>query len=152
MTTKRQGPGFLLLAHCGHLLDECQRELLTPLGIHAGQARVLHALNRMGQASQRSLAKEFHISAASMSQMTKRLIGNGLVETQDNPKDGRASLLSLTPEGEVLLAKVFDVWAEVDQIVIDAIGEDNATQLFANAHGLRDALGGRAPGSKEKRL
>ncbi|MEP0454506.1 MAG: MarR family winged helix-turn-helix transcriptional regulator, partial [Roseibium sp.] len=91
--TGKKGPGFLLLAHCAHLLDERLRVLLKPLGLHAGQARVLHALNRMGKASQRQLADEFNVTPASMSQMTKRLINNGFIEVHSDPDDRRTSIL-----------------------------------------------------------
>lgn len=143
----KQGPGFQLLTHISHLLDDRLRELLKPLDIHAGQARVIHALGRMGTASQRDLAREFNIAPASMSQMTKRLISGGFIQVQSDPNDKRASILSLTEKGDLLLEDVFAVWQQVDRIVMDAIGQDDAEQFFAQSMRLRNALGGRTPGS-----
>ncbi|MBS8261078.1 MarR family transcriptional regulator [Roseibium polysiphoniae] len=144
----KKGPGFLLLAHCAHLLEERLRVLLKPLGLHTGQARVLHALNRMGKASQRQLADQFNVTPASMSQMTKRLINNGFIEVHSDPDDRRTSILLLTAKGQDLLTRVFAVWDQIDQIVIAEIGADHAEQLFTNSRNLRNALGGRAPGTK----
>ncbi|MFC5583809.1 MarR family winged helix-turn-helix transcriptional regulator [Nitratireductor kimnyeongensis] len=121
------------------------RELLRPFGLHAGQARVIHALGRVEEASQRQLAIEFSVTAASMSQMTKRLIDNGFIQFRKNPQDKRAAILSLTVEGKSLRDKIVAVWWEVDQIIVDAIGAESAEQLFARSGKLRDILGGKAP-------
>lgn len=145
MARERQGAGFHLLLHSTHLLEERLRERLRPFGLHAGQARVIHALGRVDEASQRQLSSEFNVTPASMSQMTKRLVSNGFIQVRDDPQDKRSTLLSLTDKGRQLRDEVVAVWQEVDQIVIAAIGADNAEQLFAQSGRLRDALGGRAP-------
>ncbi len=148
MYTSDIKPGFHPLLHSTHLIEERLRDLLKPLGIHGGQARCLHALDHMGEASQRMLAAEFNVSAASMSEMTKRLINNGFIEIRDNPDDKRASILSLSEKGHDLLQQVYDIWMEIDQIIINAIGGERAEQLFADSFALRNALGGKAPGRK----
>ncbi|MCG3267296.1 MarR family winged helix-turn-helix transcriptional regulator [Yoonia sp. I 8.24] len=145
MQIVKQGARFHLLMHSTHLLEDRLRVLLKPLGLHAGQARFIHALGRIGEASQRQLSSEFNITPASMSQMTKRLINNGYIQLRRDPKDKRTAILSLTEKGEQLLDEVVAIWQEVDQIVVDAIGAENADQLFAQSGNLRDALGGRAP-------
>ena len=141
--------------HSTHLLEDCLRELRKPLGLHAGQARFIHALGRVGEASQRQLSSEFNVTPASMSQMTKRLVKNGFIQLRDDPHDKRSTILSLTDKGRQLRDEVVAVWQDVDQIVIDAIGAKNAEQLFAQSGNLRDALDGRAPmtdrGSSPKR-
>lgn len=146
MDVKEQPPGFHLLAHSAHLIEDRQRRMLRPLGLHAGQARVLHVLSDKGEASQRMLADQFDVSAASMSEMTKRLIANGFIQSRPSPEDGRSSLLSLTPKGRKLAQQVFEVWRALDELIADAIGAERAGRLFADSMALRDALGGRAPG------
>lgn len=145
MNAKRQGAGFHLLLHSTHLLEERLRKLLKPLGLHAGQARFIDALGRVGEASQRQLSAEFSVTPASMSQMTRRLIDNGFIQLRDDPQDRRAVILSLTDKGEQLGNEVVAIWQEVDRIIIDAIGAENAEQLFTQSGKLRDALGGKAP-------
>lgn len=147
MQGEKGKPGFLLFSHCSHLLDDRLRKLLNPLGIHASQARFIHALSQMGDTSQRELALVFDITPASMSQMTKRLIDNGYVQLRSDKNDRRISILSVTTEGEQLLEKVYETWEDVDKIIIDAIGAEKAKQLFTLSRELRDALGGKAPGT-----
>ncbi|KZX98233.1 hypothetical protein A3753_12480 [Sulfitobacter sp. HI0082] len=149
MKQEKQRAGFHLLVHSVHLLDDRLRELLAPLGIHAGQARIIHGIHRMGEASQRQLADQFNVTPASMSQMTKRLINNGFIKVRPDPSDKRSSLVSLTSEGEMLLNQIIEVWKKVDDIIIDAIGARNAEQLFSQSLKLRDTLGGKAPGTKD---
>lgn len=145
MSAEKQGAGFHLMFHSTHLLEDRLRELLKPLGLHAGQARFIHALGRVGEATQRQLSSEFNVTPASMSQMTKRLVKNGFIELRADPLDKRSTLLSLTDKGWQLLDEVVAVWKDVDQIVIDAIGAENAQQLFMQSGNLREALNGKAP-------
>lgn len=151
MQEVRQGAGFHLLFHSTHLLEDQLRELLRPLGVHPGQARVLHALGRLKEASQRHLASEFNVTPASMSQMTKRLIKNGFIELRNDPQDKRSAILSLTDKGWQLRDEVVAVWQRLDQVVINAIGAENANILFAQSRALRDAMGGRAPMTKHEK-
>lgn len=150
MQEERKGPGFNLLLHSTHLLEDRLRELLKPLGLHAGQARFIHALGRVDQATQHQLCSEFNVTPASMSQMTKRLINNGYIQSQSDPKDRRSSILSLTDKGRQLRNEIISVWWDVDQLIIDAIGVENANQLFEQSEKLRDALGGDAPMTKRE--
>ncbi len=145
MNAKKQGAGFHLLLHSTHLLEERLRNFLKPLGLHAGQARFIDALGRVGEASQRQLSAEFSVTPASMSQMTRRLIDNGFIQLRNDPQDKRAAILSLTDKGKQLRYEVVSIWQEVDQIIIDAIGAENAEQLFTQSGRLRDALGGKTP-------
>ncbi|QPM92318.1 MarR family winged helix-turn-helix transcriptional regulator [Pseudooceanicola algae] len=145
MQTRTQGAEFHLLLHSTHLLEVRLRELLKPLGLHAGQARFIHALGRMEEASQRQLSSEFNVTPASMSQMTKRLISNDFIQLRKDPKDKRAAILSLTEKGRHLRDQIIAVWQEVDRIIIEAIGAENAEQLFTQSRNLRAALNGKAP-------
>ena len=151
MQKVRQGAGFHMLFHSTHLLEDQLRELLRPLGVHPGQARVIHALGSLKEASQRHLASEFNVTPASMSQMTKRLIKNGFIELRNDPQDKRSAILSLTDKGWQLRDEVVAVWQRLDQVVINAIGAENANILFVQSRALRDALGGRAPMTKHEK-
>ncbi|RJE78998.1 MarR family winged helix-turn-helix transcriptional regulator [Paracoccus sp. JM45] len=152
MSETLQGAGFHLLLHSTHLLDEHLRELLKPFDLHPGQARFIHALGRLKEASQRHLASEFNVTPASMSQMTKRLIANGFIQMRHDPKDKRATLLSLSDKGWHLRDQVLEVWQQVDRIICNAIGPENAEQLFLQSGRLRDSIGGRAPLTKHGKL
>lgn len=141
-----QGFNFHFLLHAAHLLEERLRTRLAPLGIHPRQARVLDALGRRSEASQVTLAKEFGLTAASMSTMTARLLEAGLIERQVDERELRSNVLRLSKRGKALLKAIYREWREMDREIIEAIGPENAEKLAELTFQLRNALGGFTPG------
>ena len=137
---------FHLHLHFAHLLEERLRSRLAPLGIHPRQARILDALARMGQASQVKLAREFGLTAASMSTMTSRLLAAGLVERHVDAHEQRSNVLRLTRRGNSLLARIYAEWQAIDREIIEVIGDENAARFAALSCQLRNAFGGSTPG------
>lgn len=139
---------FHYLLHAAHLLEERLRARLMPLGVQPRQARVLDALERMGAASQVDLADAFGLTAASMSTMTSRLQKAGLITRRRDRSERRSNVLKLTDKGQDLLKAIYEAWRETDGDVADLIGVDKADQLGELTYQLRNALGGRTPGSE----
>jgi DNA-binding MarR family transcriptional regulator len=142
----KQGFAFHAHLHSGHLLEEHLRTRLTGLGISPRQARVLDAMERMGPVSQVALAQTFHLTAASMSTMTTRLIKAGLIEKARDPESARGNLLTLSARGRKALAAVYDAWTEMDRLIESLLGQPKAHSLATLTRELRDALGGMPPG------
>ena len=142
----RQGFAFHAHLHSGHLLEEALRSRLSGMGISPRQARVLDALDRMGPVSQIELARAFHLTAASMSTMTSRLIDAGLIEKSRNPDTTRSHRLTLSARGRETLTVVYAVWADMDRLLETLLGETRARRLAELTRELRDALGGHPPG------
>ncbi|MGH1483442.1 MAG: MarR family winged helix-turn-helix transcriptional regulator [Geminicoccales bacterium] len=131
--------------HAATLLEKRVESLLRPTGIRHRQALILDALQRIGPTSQRHLAKQFDITAGSMSTMTERLVSLGFITQKTNPENRRSDILELTPSGHAILEKVLDVWREADGMIIAALGKDRAEHFIALATELRNALGGSEP-------
>lgn len=142
----RQTNIFHYVLHSAALLEERLRARLEPLGITPRQARVLVAMSRMGPVSQITLGQEFRVKAASMSTMTTRLIANGHIQRSINPNDKRANVLELTEAGRAFLDQIHEAWQDVDEVILEALGEEDTAPFAASAKALRDALGGFAPG------
>lgn len=143
MTQNR--PQFHLLLHASHLLEERLRNTLSRLEVPPAQARMIDAISKAGECSQGVLAREFHISPASMSSMTRRLVANGTITRREDLSDARNKLLSLTPKGRALMKEISLAWQSMDALIVDAVGAQTADALFSGGKALRDALGGRAP-------
>lgn len=139
-------PQFHLLIHASHLLEEHLRNTLSRLDVPPAQSRMIDAISKVGECSQGFLAREFHISPASMSSMSRRLIANGTITRRQDPSDARNKLLSLTPKGHALMEEINLAWHSMDALIVDAVGAQTADELFSGGKTLRDALGGRAPG------
>lgn len=140
---------FHLLLHSAHLLEERLRSRLTPLGVQPRQARVLDALGRMGQASQVELAREFALTAASMSTMTSRLLTAGLIEKHVDERELRSNVLKLSKHGQSLLEEIYQEWREIDREICAVMGVENADHLWSLTYQLRNALGGSIPGGED---
>jgi len=137
---------FHALLHACHLLDEILRENLQPLDILPRQARVLDALERMGSASQVELAREFDITAGSMSTMVSRLEKRGLIQRSRHPDERRCDVLGLSEAGRSQLEAIHRNWEAIDSCIDTAIGREKAEQLAELTTELRQALGGKIPG------
>jgi len=134
------------LLHSATLVEERLRLRLADLDISHRQARILDALDRMGQASQAQLAREFDLTAASMSTMSVRLLEADLILRTPHPDEARSNVLQLSDKGRGLLAEVRTAWADIDQMIEATIGHEKARHLAELTRELRDGLGGRVPG------
>lgn len=66
---------------------------------------LLPLVRRHGPMRQSALAEHVHTDPSTVSRHVAELVGDGLVERQADPEDGRANLLALTPDGlDVLTA------------------------------------------------
>ena len=104
-----------------------------------------------GQASQAVLAREFGLTAASMSSMASRLLTAGLIERQVDPREHRSKVLKLTQHGYDLLEQIHQQWREIDRECAGVIGEENTAQFAELSSQLRNAFGGTTPGCRKQR-
>ena len=150
LTMEKKNSSYKLhyLLHSSALIEKCLSTKLKPLGLGPRQARVIGALERMGPTSQIDLARECSITAASMSTMTSRMINAGYVSREIDPIEARRNTLTLTPRGLALFDDIGAVWAEVDDVIDNAIGIEKSNSLTSLARELRNALGGHAPGDR----
>lgn len=133
------------LLHSADLVEERLRQRLARLGIPPRQARILDALDRMGAASQADLARAFNTKPASMSTMTVRLIEAGLITRIVDPDEARSNILRLSPRGKGVLSIIHAAWRDIDLLIEDTIGAEQAAELATLTRRLRDGLGGHAP-------
>lgn len=135
-----------LLLHSADLVEDELRRRLALIEVRPRQARILDALSRMEPASQIGIAREFTMTPASMSTMTARLIDAGFISREIDPTETRSNLLRLTDRGRSKLSDIHKAWREVDAVIADKIGGENAAILAKLTRDLRDSLGGHVPG------
>jgi DNA-binding MarR family transcriptional regulator len=76
---------------------------LAMIGVSSGYLPVFFALADGQALSQKALVEQAAIEQSTMAATLARMVRDGLVQRQPDPKDGRAVLFSLTPQA---LAKV----------------------------------------------
>lgn len=85
--------------------------LLREHGIRYAPFLVLLMVRVMEQPSQRAIADALDVSRASITQRVAQLATDGFLVTEPDPRDVRANIVRLTPEG---LALVNEAWAGLD--------------------------------------
>ena len=135
------------MLHSANLVEERLRLRLADIGISPRQARVIDARARMGAVSQVALAREFGITPASMSTMTARLIAANIITRKIDPEEARSNIVELTQRGRELLSVVHAGWRDIDALIADKLGAEDAAHLAALTRSLRDRLGGKVPGA-----
>ena len=87
-------------------LRHVSAERLSEHGLSPGQARALAVLARHGDMRPGELARHLRITPRSATEVVDGLDERALVERVDDPKDRRATLLRLTPDGRETAAAV----------------------------------------------
>jgi DNA-binding MarR family transcriptional regulator len=82
-----------------------------------------------------------------MSTMPARLMEAGFITREVDPTEARSNLLRLTDRGRSTLSDIHQVWREVDALIADKLGPEQAAALAVLTRDLRDRLGGRVPGA-----
>ena len=89
----------------GHLTNRAARLFawaidlkFKPLGVSAGQIPVFFALGAGESLTQKELVEVAAVEQPTMAAILTRMERDGLVERRPDPKDGRSSLVQLTPK------------------------------------------------------
>lgn len=83
----------------------------APSGVDRQTYPVLSGLARLGPQTAARLADEVGIDRSGASRYADRLEAAGLLRRSPDPTDGRATLLTLTPEGHAVIAQLRDTLA-----------------------------------------
>jgi len=146
MSTKNEGkPLMHLFMHIGKLLNERLRSALGERGIHFGQSRIIVALHEHGQLTQAEIGRGLHIRSASVTNMIKKLEAAALITRQQDDKDERVLLVSLTEEGTQAALFVLEVTAEVEKDIRESLGDTDIESLRQPLESVRNKLGGTDP-------
>ncbi len=81
------------------------RILRSEVGTSISQFRMLIALSRMPDSSQKKIANFWDVTEASISRQIGNLMRDGLIIKTENPESRRSPLLNVSPKGKALLKK-----------------------------------------------
>jgi DNA-binding MarR family transcriptional regulator len=110
-------------------------EALRPLGLTNGQFSLLMSLNRPEPAGMGGVANLLAMDRTTLTAALKPLERRGLLTVAPDPKDGRARVLCLTPEGRALLAQALPIWTREHGKLDEGLG-GGADDLRAGLRGL----------------
>lgn len=119
----RSAPGFLVRrlyqAHAAAWLRHVDTALTGP------QFAVMTAVQSYPRVDQGSLANSVALDRSTMADVCRRLEDRALIRRDTAPADGRRKLLTLTPQGESVLAEVTRRVARLNLRLMNG-GDDNA--------------------------
>jgi DNA-binding MarR family transcriptional regulator len=69
---------------------------------------------------------------------------HGIVKV--DPAEACSNILELTPKGQEMLADNLATWREIDTLITDIMGAEDAAQFAELTRSLQDQHGGKAPG------
>jgi DNA-binding MarR family transcriptional regulator len=109
-------------------------EALRPAGITSGQFSLMMSLNRPAPPTMKDVAELLAMDRTTLTAALKVVERNGWVKIVADKNDKRSKRLSLTAEGEVVLARAVPIWkathAEIDAALPDG-GEALRVGLMA---------------------
>jgi DNA-binding MarR family transcriptional regulator len=149
----REGHDELLVA-LGRVM-RAFRMLLADQGLEPASVALLFEAGRSGPVRVSALAETVGLDVSTVSRHVRNLVAAGHLRRSEDPDDGRATLLHLTPDGAALLAAAMSRRAEVLRRATadwpDADRDTLATLLGRLGDGLAAAAGhspDRPPGTR----
>jgi DNA-binding MarR family transcriptional regulator len=88
------------------VLDDDMTQANAALGLTPARTHLLWELGRRGPVPQRVLAEALKVTARAVTGLVDAIAAQGLVTREAHPTDRRATLVTLTPRGETLVAQL----------------------------------------------
>jgi MarR family transcriptional regulator, organic hydroperoxide resistance regulator len=119
-------------------MTSCYRPLLEALDLTYPQYLVLLVLWERGDSSVTGIGKALQLETGTLSPLLKRLDDAGLIQRTRQPEDERSVLVSLTPAGRELEARVVE--AQVNVGAATGLSHTEIDELRETLHLLSDRL------------
>lgn len=103
---------------------------LVPLGMRLGQYQVLRALWEEDALTPRQLAERAAVEMPTVTRTVQRMVRDGLVFREANPKDARSVQILLTPRGRALREEVETTLARAMRVALEGIDDRERAQLI----------------------
>jgi len=108
-----------LLWAVGHHLNSTSKQMEASLGVTGPQRLVLRLVGQFPGITATRLARILHLNSSTLTGVLKRLEQRGYVERQEDPRDARRALVSLTEAGRALdVATAGTVEAAVQRLLL----------------------------------
>jgi DNA-binding MarR family transcriptional regulator len=102
---------------------------LAPLGIHAGQDRLLQELWEEDGVTQRELIERLSVEPPTVTGIVQRLERDGLLRREPDPENRRVQRVYLTQAGRKLEDPVRKVWREVEEAFLRDLSASERDEL-----------------------
>ncbi|MFY8329001.1 MarR family winged helix-turn-helix transcriptional regulator [Pseudoalteromonas sp. ZZD1] len=104
------------------------------------QWRILFNLAQFGQSNAKALCEQAAMDKSTVSRAVKALIKSGLICSEVNNDDKRATLLVLSESGRILFEKITPQAQQWEQALLSCLSNDEQHQLIAIFDKLKNKL------------
>ena len=80
-------------------IDIHSKQLLRETGLTTSQLLILQSIHRQGHSTPTAIAKDIHLSQATVTNVLTRLAQHGLISREKSGGDKRSTEITLTPKG-----------------------------------------------------
>lgn len=99
---------FLILNRCGHSVNKNIYPIFKKEHITEAQFYVLELLYHKGDMKIKEIVEKTFSSGGTMTVIIENLLKEGFIEKKQDESDRRASLISITDKGSILVEKIFN--------------------------------------------
>lgn len=143
-----QSVGQLLLQVC-RLVGDQMRVRMEGLGLHRAQGFALFFLGHHEGVTQSEIARAFHLSPASVTNMLQRMERDGWILRTADPSDQRISRVYLTPKARELHRDAHETFRDVERDVMAALTKTEQDELRALLGKIQAELVKRLPPGRQ---
>lgn len=129
-----------IVGRLDHVLNKRLRDGLAPLGMTVPHYTALSVFRVLGTLSNAQLAERTMMSPQSANEMVKAMEAKGWIARTPDPDHGRIIRISLTEDGEAVLARCDDVVKQVEDTMFPDLAEDERAWLHAQLRSAVKAL------------
>jgi DNA-binding MarR family transcriptional regulator len=106
-------------------------------GLPYAELKCLLLFNGERYLTVKGLAQNLDVAKSRVTKLINGLFEEGLVDTIDDPKDGRVKLISLTPAGQKKAKEVDAFHKEIHRKILLQMGEDERKKVLSHLELLR---------------
>ncbi|KQT47595.1 hypothetical protein ASG43_10995 [Aureimonas sp. Leaf454] len=115
---------------------------LAALGFHNGQDELLMAIDTKGETVS-NVAEQLSIRPSTVSKMMDRLVAKGLVERIGDSRDGRRTLIRITPDGIEARKMLIRARSELDLEIASAMNAERCAEITQELEEFAHYIAGR---------
>lgn len=112
------------------LIREKETSYITSFGITMNQFEILEVLYHRGNLNIGSITKLIMSTPGNVTVVVRNLKRDGYIDSLPDPKDKRASILSITQKGKELIEKLFPTHAKNFEEYFKALSKEETDTLF----------------------
>ena len=118
------------LRKASRIATQVANDFIQDSGLLITQLCVLVVIARAESATYKQLASDLTMDPTTLSRNLKPLQRSGLIEIKTGEEDARTKLVSLTREGETILAKTLPLWENAKAEITQVFGAGNVALLL----------------------